>query len=99
MDKDLQSSILSEIDSLKRRVAKLEGEREAIKMILSVLVKNTPYTFQMIRGCDSKKAAEFGRTLEQFGIDNGVVLDGRIFINPKSGRVWLEPYEEDENEN
>ena len=89
----------TELEIIKDKVYKLEKENEAIKMILSALVKNTPYTFQMIRGCDSKKAAEFGRTLEKFGIDNGVVLDGRIFINPKSGRVWLEPYEEDENEN
>ena len=89
----------TELEIIKDKVYKLEKESEAIKMILTVLVKNTPYTFQMIRGCDSKKAAEFGRTLEQYGIDNGVVLDGRIFINPKSGRVWLEPYEEDENEN
>lgn len=88
-----------ELELLKDKVYKLEKENEAIKMILSVLVKNTPYTFQMIPGCDSKKAAEFARTLEQYGIDNGVVLCGMIYINSKSGRVWLEPYEEDENEN
>ena len=89
----------TELEILKDKVYKLEKENEAIKMILTVLVKNTPYTFQMIRGCDSKKAAEFVKTLEQYGIDNGVVLCGRIYINPKSGRVWLEPYEEDANEN
>lgn len=88
-----------ELEILKDKVYKLEKENEVIKMILTVLVKGTPYIFQMIPGCDSKKAGEFGETLEQYGVDNGVILDGKICINPKSGRVWLEPYEEDENEN
>lgn len=88
-----------ELELLKDKVYKLEKENEVIKMILTALVKNTSYTFQMIPGCDSKKAAEFGETLEQYGIDDGVVLCGAIYINPKSGRVWLEPYEEDKNEN
>lgn len=89
----------TELEILKDKVYKLEKESEVIKMILTALVKHTSYTFRMIPECDSKKAAEFARTLEQYGIDNGVVLCGKIYINPKSGRVWLEPYEEDENEN
>lgn len=88
-----------ELEILKDKVYNLEKENEVIKMILTVLVKGTPYIFQTIPGCDSKKAGEFGETLEQYGIDNGVVLCGKIYINPKSGRVWLEPYEEDKNEN
>ena len=89
----------TELELLKDKVYKLEKENDVIKMILTVLVKTAPYTFQMIPGCDSKKASEFGETLEQYGVDNDVILDGKICINPKSGRVWLEPYEEDKNEN
>lgn len=88
-----------ELEILKDKVYKLEKENETIKMILTVLVKGTPHIFQMISGCDSKKAGEFGETLEQYGVDNGVILDGKICINQKSGRVWLEPYEEDKDEN
>lgn len=88
-----------ELEILKDKVCKLEKENEAIKMILTVLVKSTPYIFQMMLGCDLKKADKFGETLEQYGVDSGVILDGKIYINPKSGRVWHEPYEEDENEN
>ena len=52
-----------ELELLKDKVYKLEKENEVIKMILTVLVKGTPYIFQMIPGCDSKKASEFGETL------------------------------------
>ena len=85
----------TELEILKNKVYKLEKENEAIKMILTALVKHTSYTFQMIQECDSKKAAEFARTLEQYGIDNGVILDGKIYINPKSGRFWIEPYDDE----